>query len=94
MHSQGTEVNHIRMTSGAYNMFQQLNVDGFKCTHSVISLDNTDTLTIAYNSFNGVACVDMVPPTPDTREAALYLGGTVMWITLSKMYESMHILRL
>ena len=76
MHSEGTQVNSIRITSGGYNNFNMCFLDGFKCSDSIISLNNTDFYTIHNNNFNNITALDMQPTSPDVRKAGIHLAGT------------------
>ena len=76
MHSEGTQVNSIRIQSAGYNIFSDIFIDGFKCSHSAICLNNTDGYSIHDNIFQNMYAIDMATPTPDTRESSLYLDGT------------------
>ena len=57
-------------------MFRDIFIDGFKYSHALISLDNTDGYIIHDNNFDTVTTLDLVTPSPDNRQAALYLAGT------------------
>jgi hypothetical protein len=79
MHSEGTQQDCIRIQSGGYNIFENLFIDGFKYINAVITLNNTDTLDIHNNTFKDITVVDLRTPTPDIRQAGLYIAGTSVY---------------
>ena len=74
----GTFTNAIRIASGGYNWFRDIFINGNKYSHSVIALNAIDTATpgVGANFIDNCTIFDLVTPTPDVREATVFLGGT------------------
>lgn len=72
----GTYTNAIRITSGGYNWLRDIFINGRAYTHSVIGL-NTDHVNagIGANLIDNVTIFDLITPTPDVRQATVFLGG-------------------
>lgn len=67
----------LRIKSGGYNTFRNFFVDGVGYKTAPLNLDNTDTLTTHNNTFKNIQAIDLtVTPSPDNRQACLYLAGT------------------
>jgi hypothetical protein len=77
IHSAGAMNEFLRMKSGGYNTFRNFFVDGDEYKTAPLNLDNTDTLTTHNNTFKNWGFIDLVHiPSPDNRQAVLYLAGT------------------
>jgi hypothetical protein len=81
-HGDGQVNNHVQIKGGAYNYFNNIEVDGYKCVEAVYNLDATDYVTntaypVASNLFVNPWTLDFVgTPAPDNRKGSIYLNGT------------------
>lgn len=79
----------IRIKSGGYNRFRNVQIDGHTYVKAAADLDNTDTLTIHNNTFDNLQLLDLNGvDAVDVREAALYLAGNCNdnWFNNSRIY--------
>ena len=75
----GQATDAIRFESAQYNQINNVFIGGRKYTNSVICLNNTEALPIHGNTLTDITVIDLATPTPDTRQAAVYLAGTACY---------------